>query len=233
MPEKSALRCSRAAPRRRVRTAAAVVLLSSVALTACSSSSNSPASFSSSNASGLLGGDDLGTGAVTLPVAAGPFDSTSAELDTLAKLQAGHLLLVYFGYTHCPDVCPTTMATLGEALTASTPAVQNKTRVAFITSDPERDTVPVLRQWLANFDAKLPQPFVGLTGTTKTIDAAADKMGIPLEPPVKQKDGTYTVDHGAQVLAFQNGTAHVLWLAGTSVANLTHDLALVASGGVG
>ena len=75
-------------------------------------------------------------------------------------------MLVYFGYTHCPDVCPTTMADLGTALRQLPAQIQQATQVVFVTSDPARDTAPVLRAWLANFDA-------GLARTVRRADRVA------------------------------------------------------------
>jgi protein SCO1/2 len=161
---------------------------------------------------------------VALPASAGPFTTTAGGSTTLGQLQNGKLLLVFFGYTHCPDVCPTTMADVGQALRESDPNVRAATEVAFVTSDPVRDTPNVMKTWLSNFDTGLPNKFVGLTASTTLIDSTAKKVGVPLEPPVKQKNGTWTVDHGAQLLAFQNGQAHVLWLSGTTVADYKHDL---------
>jgi protein SCO1/2 len=115
------------------------------------------------------------------------------------------------------------MADVGQALRESDPDVRAATQVVFVTSDPARDTPSVMQQWLSNFDSGLPNKFIGLTASNALIDSTAKKVGVPLEPPVKQKNGTWTVDHGAQVLAFQNGQAHLLWLAGTTVADYKHD----------
>ncbi len=161
---------------------------------------------------------------VALPAAAGPFTSTAGGTTTLGQLQTRKVMLVFFGYTHCPDVCPLTMADVGQALREADPQVRAATQVVFVTSDPARDTPSVMKEWLSHFDTGLPNKFVGLTAGTGLIDSTAKKVGVPLEPPVKQKNGTYTVDHGAQLLAFQNGSAHVLWLSGTSVADYKHDL---------
>jgi protein SCO1/2 len=191
---------------------AAVIAL---VVTACGGSSKSSSSS--------MRGDVLDP-PIALPASAGPFTSTAGGSTTLGQLQTGKLLLVFFGYTHCPDVCPTTMADVGQALRESNPDVRSATAVAFVTSDPLRDTPSVMHQWLSNFDTGLPNKFVGLTATNALIDSTAKKVGVPLEPPVKQKNGTWTVDHGAQLLAFQNGQAHVLWLSGTTVADYKHDL---------
>ena len=183
-----------------------------------------PAAVSAQNP-GTYRGDELPTPVALSGAGVVPFTAADGRQVTLADLQAGHLMLVYFGYTHCPDVCPTTMADLGEALRSSPPAVQRATRVVFVTSDPERDTPRVLRAWLANFDHGLPAPFVGLTGPISRVDTAATAVGVPLQPPTRNPDGSITVDHGAQVLAFRNGTARVVWLAGTPATDYAHDLA--------
>jgi protein SCO1/2 len=196
------------------------------ALAGCGSSGSAGGSGfavdSPSNASGLRG-DELGT-----PVAKPDLRLTddSGNPYGLRASTAGRLTLLYFGYTHCPDVCPTTMADLGAALRQVSPAVKAKTTVVFVTSDPARDTPSVEKAWLANFDPT----FVGLTGDLATIDAAAKAVGVPLEPPVRQS-GTYTVQHGAQVLAFEpDGKARYVYLAGTPIADYVHDLPLLADG---
>ena len=204
-------------PRRSGRTRGLLLLTATVAAVATACGGGSSATSPS------MRGDVLDP-PVALPASAGPFTSTAGGTTTLGKLQNGKLLLVFFGYTHCPDVCPTTMADVGQALRESSPAVREATEVAFVTSDPARDTPPVMQKWLSNFDSGLPNRFVGLTAGTTLIDATAKQVGVPLEPPVKQKDGSYTVDHGAQLLAFQNGQAHLLWLSGTTVADYKHDL---------
>jgi protein SCO1/2 len=204
--------------RPRVRTGGlllAVVALLALVATACG---GEQASSSSSMRGAVLDPP------VALPASAGPFTSTAGGSTTLGNLQTGKLMLVFFGYTHCPDVCPLTMADIGQALREADPDVRAATQVVFVTSDPARDTPAVLKEWLGHFDTGLPNRFVGLTASTALIDGTAKKVGVPLEPPVKQKNGTYTVDHGAQLLAFQNGQAHLLWTSGTTVADYKHDL---------
>ena len=156
------------------------------------------------------------------------FRASTGESATLGELQRGTLMLVYFGYTHCPDICPTTMADLGQALQQLPAQVQAHTQVVFITSDPARDSAPVMKAWLANFDPHLPRPFIGLTASLTQIDKLAASIGVPLSPPVKQPNGTISVQHGAQTLAFVNGKARVLWLAGTSVGDYAHDITVLA-----
>lgn len=152
------------------------------------------------------------------------FRSSAGGTTTLGALQRGRLMLLYFGYTNCPDICPTTMADLGQALRQLPPQAQAHTQVVFVTSDPARDTPAVLKQWLANFDDRLPLPFVGLTAATAQIDGLAKSVGVPLSPAVVGSDGTVSVEHGTQTLAFLDGRAPLTWLFGTKVGDYAHDI---------
>lgn len=162
---------------------------------------------------------------VATPVAR--LTDTSGKPYDLRARTAGKLTLMYFGYTHCPDVCPTTVADMAAALGMVSPAVRAKTSVVFITTDPARDTPPVLRRWLSQFDPG----FVGLTGSVSAITSVADALGVPIEAPQRQSDGSFTVTHGAQVFAFgPDGRAHYVYLAGTQVTDYAHDLPLLLDG---
>ncbi|WP_308302052.1 SCO family protein, partial [Frankia sp. AgKG'84/4] len=145
----------------------------------------------------------------------------------LRAATAGKLTLVYFGYTHCPDVCPTTMADIAAGLSQTSEAVRRQVSVVFVTTDPDRDTPAVLRSWLTQFDPT----FVGLTGTTAQITADADKFGIPVEPPRREADGSWVVDHGSQVTAFNpDGLARTVYLAGVTPADYAHDIPMLLKG---
>ncbi|MCL9758242.1 SCO family protein [Frankia sp. AiPa1] len=145
----------------------------------------------------------------------------------LRKATAGKLTLVYFGYSHCPDVCPTTMADIAAGLSQSSAADRQKVAVVFITTDPERDTPTVLHDWLTQFDPT----FVGLTGTWEQISGYADTFGIPVEKPRQQADGTWVVDHGSQVTAFNpDGLARTVYLAGITPADYAHDIPMLIKG---
>lgn len=87
---------------------------------------------------------------------------------------AGRPTLVYFGYTNCPDECPTAMADIAAALRQTPADVRDEVVVLLVTTDPTRDTPEVLREWLDRFDTE----FIGLVGTAPDIDAAQVAVGI-------------------------------------------------------
>jgi len=102
----------------------------------------------------------------------------------------GHLLLVYFGYTHCSDQCPTSVSTMVEALDEMGPAARHVQPI-FITVDPERDTGPILKEYTASFDKRL----LGLTGSPDEIKAAAAAVGVQYEKVELNGTGDYSIDH--------------------------------------
>lgn len=169
-----------------------------------------------------------------LAVPAGSFTDTANEAYDLANQSKGVLTLVFFGYTNCPDECPTTMADLGNALRSLPAAVSENVQVVFITSDPARDTPAVMSRWLANFDHGLPRPFIGLRNSVAAVDAYAAQVGVPLEPPKTRKDGSIDVTHGTQVIAFSptTHTADYVWLSGTTAQQYAADIAKLESGAV-
>ena len=111
---------------------------------------------------------------------------TAGHPFSFAARARGKLTYLYFGYTHCPDVCPLTMANLAAALRHVTPAVRRKVLVVFVTVDPHRDTPSVLRAWLNNYNPS----FIGLTGSEQAIRRAALDSGIPLPPPPQKRSGS-------------------------------------------
>jgi protein SCO1/2 len=128
--------------------------------------------------------------------------------------------LIFFGYTNCPDVCPTVMADVASALTKLDKSVRDQVQMLFITTDPARDSGPVIRKYLDRFDPS----FVGLTGQLASIKEIAGAVGVPVEGMKKLPSGGYEVGHGAQVLGFgKNDKATVIWLSNASIGDLAHD----------
>ena len=105
---------------------------------------------------------------------------------------AGRWLLIYFGYTHCADQCPTGLSVLAEAMSELGPAAEH-VQPLFVTVDPERDRGPLLREFTAAFDKRL----IGLGGTPDQIQTAAQALGVKYEKVLLGGDGDYTIDHSA------------------------------------
>jgi protein SCO1 len=101
--------------------------------------------------------------------------------------------LVFFGYTHCPDTCPTALNDIALALDQLGPK-KPSVGIVFITVDPERDTPPVLKEYLASFDA----PVVGLTGTPQEVAQAAKEYRVYYAKHPRP-DGGYDMDHSAVI----------------------------------
>ena len=105
----------------------------------------------------------------------------------------GQYLLVFFGFTHCPDICPTTLFDMSQLLRKLGPEA-DRTGALFITVDPERDTPTVMKDYLSNFDPHLR----GLTGDQASIDAAIRGYRVYAKK-VPLQGGDYTMDHTAVV----------------------------------
>jgi protein SCO1 len=136
---------------------------------------------------------------------------------------AGRPTLLYFGYTRCPDVCPTTMADVAQALQAVPTKIRQATYVVFVTTDVKHDTGPVIAAWLRHFDPGLPRQFVGLTGSQAQIDAAQASAHVQLA----EDDGQL---HAADVVLYgADDYAHVKYLQSDNESDqISHDLQLVA-----
>ncbi|MFC1401304.1 MULTISPECIES: SCO family protein [Streptacidiphilus] len=138
---------------------------------------------------------------------------------------AGRIVTLFFGYTACPDECPTTMADIAAALRRLPAAGRARVTTLFVTLDPAHDTPAVLRSWLDDFDTG----FVGLSGPVAVVDRDALSLGVPAQPPSKDAAGTRTVEHGTQTLVFgPDGTARFVWSPTTTVADIAHDLNVLA-----
>jgi protein SCO1/2 len=103
----------------------------------------------------------------------------------------GQWLLIYFGYTHCADQCPTAISAMVEALSQIGPAAEH-IRPIFVTVDPERDHGAALRDFTAAFDKRL----IGLTGSPKQVAAAAEALGIEYRK-VRAGNDDYVIDHSS------------------------------------
>jgi cytochrome oxidase Cu insertion factor (SCO1/SenC/PrrC family) len=106
----------------------------------------------------------------------------------------GRTLLIYFGYTTCPDVCPTELAKMGSALTAlekAAPARAATVQPLFITVDPERDTIAILKQYVPSFHPRL----IGLTGSIPQIEAVLKAYHVYVRKTANEGAKSYLMDH--------------------------------------
>ena len=150
-------------------------------------------------------------------------DAAGASYD-FTTATGGKPTLLFFGYTNCPDICPTTMADIAVALRGMDPAVAARVQVVFVTTDPARDTPQVLGEYLHRFDADLPTSFIGLTGDQASIDQAQLSAGVPLAEENGQVHSSLLLLYGA------DNEAHVAFDAGNTPRDIADDLKSVAAG---
>ena len=123
----------------------------------------------------------------------GPFELVAGDGRSVTDADfRGEPLLVFFGYTHCPDVCPTTLFSLSE--TFAKLGADKKIGALFITVDPERDTPAILKDYLASFDGRI----VGLTGTRPQVEAAMRNYRVYAKK-VPAEGTDYSMDHSSVV----------------------------------
>lgn len=173
-------------------------------------------------------------------------DTSGASFDFAAHTR-GRPTYLYFGYTNCPDECPTAMADLAAALRKAPAADRAKAVVVLVTTDPARDSGPVLRRFLDQFSTD----FIGLRGTQAQVDAAQQAAGIPLgkpEGPIPTISGDpsrhphktstvphthagplgYSVSHAALILAYDvSDMLPVAYPGGVTASDIAADLPLL------
>jgi protein SCO1/2 len=143
----------------------------------------------------------------------------------------GTLTLLYFGYSNCPTECPTTLATVASALRGMPAAKREQVKLVLVTTDPARDTGPVLRKYLHRFDPS----FVGLTGTPRQVATAERRSSAQPSSKEQAKDGVppgaYLVAHTTWLYAYgTDDVARIVYGPNVSVADLRHDLPLLLDG---
>lgn len=140
----------------------------------------------------------------------------------------GKLVLLFFGYTFCPDVCPVTLAKVAQALKRLGPKAR-QVQVLFISVDPDRDTLERLAAYVTSFDPT----FIGMTGTPEEIASVAARYGIFFKKEEGTKATGYLVAHTAIVTVIDpQGDVRLLFPFGISPDEMADDLAsLLCSGG--
>jgi protein SCO1/2 len=141
---------------------------------------------------------------------------------TLADFK-GKAVLVFFGYTQCPDVCPTTMAEMASVMQQLGPQA-DQVQVLFVTVDPERDTQALLAQYVPAFDKR----FIGLYGTPEQTAKVAKEFKVFYAKVEGSTDTNYTVDHTAGTYVFdKNGKIRLFVRNGAGPEPIVHDLKLL------
>jgi protein SCO1/2 len=175
------------------------------------------------------GGDATAGKPVAVAIARPDFtlSDTQGEPYAFRTRTAGTLTFLFFGYTNCPDVCPVHLANLGAALARLPVEQRARTRVVFVTVDPDRDSGAVMRKWLAAIDPA----FVGLRGDRAALDAAQRSVNLGAAT-VATVNGKVEVTHASPVVVFTaDDSAHVMYPFGTRQQDWVRDLpALLARG---
>jgi protein SCO1/2 len=153
--------------------------------------------------------------ALSLPDAQG-------RVRTLSEFK-GKVVVVFFGFTHCPDVCPTTLVELS-AVKKQLGADGERVQVVFVTVDPERDTPELLKAYVENFD----KGFVALRGTPEETRAVAKHFKVFYNKVPGKTETSYTVDHTAGSYVFDTaGRIRLFTRHGSGTEALAHDLRIL------
>jgi len=177
-------------------------------------------------------------GEMTLSPIASPFKNTdvtgigyakdfaltdpTGRVRTLADFK-GKVVLVFFGYTQCPDVCPTTMAEMANVMKVLGPQA-DRVQVLFVTVDPERDTPALLAQYVPSFDPR----FIGLSGDKAAIDKITTEFKVFYQKVPGKEPGAYTMDHTAGSYVFDpKGKIRLFVRHGQGAEPIVHDLKIL------
>lgn len=185
----------------------ALALSMALGLAGCDKLATKPASFQNTDVTGLPYAQDF---ALT---------DHHGKARTLADFK-GKVVVMFFGYTQCPDVCPTTMAEMAAVMKELGPQA-DQVQVLFVTVDPERDTRALLAQYVPAFD----QRFVGLYGDAAATAKVAKEFKVFYAKVPGKEPGSYSMDHTAGSYVFdKNGKVRLFLRHGQGAAPIVHDL---------
>lgn len=137
----------------------------------------------------------------------------------------GKVVVLYFGYTHCPDVCPLTLAQLHVVMQRLGPLADGA-RILFVSVDPARDTPEIMHAYVNAFDPRA----VGLSGAPREIEALSKRYRSAFTREPDKGDGQYEVSHSSAIYVFdRDGKARLLATPGNPQDDLVHDLHLLLS----
>lgn len=187
----------------------ALMFVAVLALVACGQKT-APVAFQNTDVTGLDYAKDFA------------LHDQNGQLRTLADFK-GKAVVVFFGYTQCPDVCPTTMMEMGNVMKALGPDA-DKVQVLFITLDPERDTAALLAKYVPAFDAR----FLGLRGDLAETEKVAKDFKIFYKKMPGKTPGSYTLDHMAGMYIFDpQGRIRLFARYDQPAESITHDLKIL------
>ncbi|QWZ10273.1 SCO family protein [Nocardioides panacis] len=172
--------------------------------------------------------DDDGLNGIVLPtpyrVPSVPLEDADGATYDLATDATKPLTLVFFGYTHCPDICQVVMANIASSLTRLDDAQRAKVQMVFVTTDPARDDVATLRSYLDRFDPS----FDGLTGDLAKIVELGTAFDVEIAKGKKLASGGYDVAHGTQIIGLlPDHRAPFVWTQGTDPSTLADDITTI------
>jgi protein SCO1/2 len=186
-----------------------VMCVLTLGLSACGEKA-APAAFTNTDVTGLAYGKDFS------------LHDHNGVLRTLADFK-GKAVLVFFGFTHCPDVCPTTLVEMANVMKELGPDA-DKVQVLFVTVDPERDTTELLKQYVPAFDSR----FIGLRGDLAETEKTAKEFKVFYQKVPGKTPGSYTVDHTAGSYVFDTqGRIRLFVRHGQGTEPIVHDLKLL------
>ena len=151
----------------------------------------------------------------------GDFDLQSADGPVRLSDFRGDLVLLYFGYTHCPDACPMALSNMAAAIRSLPKHERSRVHGLFVSLDPRRDTPEILKKYAHFYDPS----FVGVTGTPAALKAVAERWNIGYSVPAHPKDMNYVVRHSTFIyLVNAGGKAVALFGDNTPLATMKHDI---------
>lgn len=149
------------------------------------------------------------------------FTLTGADGDVSLSDFRGKLVVIYFGYTFCPDICPATLANVGQALRRMNESQSKDVQLIMISLDPERDTPKKLSEYVAHFYPS----FIGITGSNEKLAEVTSLYGIFYEKSAGSTTENYTIDHTATLLVIdREGYLKLVFPFGVTVDEIADDL---------
>ena len=195
-----------------MRSLLAMLFVAGLLLTGCNEKVAPAPAFTNTDVTGLAYAQDFS------------LKDFNGKLRTLADFK-GKAVVVFFGYTQCPDVCPTTMSDLAAAMKQLGP-LADKVQVLFITVDPERDTPQLLAKYVPGFDPR----FLGLSGDAAATAKVAKDFKVFYQKVPGKEPGSYSMDHSAGLYIYDpQGRIRLFARSGEGPDSLVHDLKILLS----